>query len=259
MTAPLQRGLSGIIPIRDGILCDYCPELGVQSMLPVCDEVIISDGGSTDGTREFFLEWAKREPKLRVLDWPWPDPKGNPWFLVEWINWTRQFAAFDNVCELDADETFDPVSYPRMRLAVERREGLWFHRVNLWKSPQFEAPRGTVCGHLVVRQNPTELPMVSDNPYPEGEPEVRRRAMRDPSLRIWHLGFLRDKKKFLVKSRREQWYLLNAWDPRLQRAEDTGEDWVELATWKDKPLLNVHEPLPEMVKPWLRARGHSAP
>lgn len=258
MTESLPAGLTGIIPIRDGILCDYCPELGVESMLPVCDEVIISDGRSTDGTREFFQEWATREPKLRVVDYDFPENlTGDPWFLSKWLNWTQQFARFSQVCALDADEVFDPLSYPAMRESIKTRESFFYHRVNLWKDPQHEAPHGTVCAHLVVRSHPTSMPLICDNMFFDGQPEALKAAKFEPSLRIWHLGFLRDKKKFLIKSRREQWYLLNAWDERLQRAEDTGEDWVELTMWKDKALIEHKIKLPEFVKPWLTARGHT--
>lgn len=250
-------GLTGIMAIRNGIELDYCTELAVLSMLPICDEILIGDGGSTDGTREFFTEWAVREPKIHVLDYPWPDPVGDYMIHQKWLNWIQQFAQFDMVCTVDADEVFDPSSYPRMREAVRDHECLWFHRVNLWQDPQHEAPHGTVCGHEVARIGPKELPLVSDQQYPGGEPEIRVRAKRDPSLRIWHLGFLRDKAKFLKKSRCEQRYLLNTYDARLEQCERTGEDWVPLTMWKDRQLIQHGLIIPEFVKPWLLERGHS--
>lgn len=257
--SPVKKGLCGILAIRDGIELDYCGELAIQSMLPVCDEVLIGDGGSTDGTREFFVEWAKQEPKIRVLDYPWPNPVGDQYIHQKWLNWIQQFSRFNMVCTVDADEVFDPSCYSRMTQAAEKQECLWFHRVNLWKDPQHEAPHGTVCGHEVARLGPVELPLVSDQQYPGGEPEIRVKALRDASLRIWHLGFLRDQKKFLKKSRREQLFLLNTYDSRLEQCEKTGEDWVELTMWKDRELIEHKFMLPETIKPWLRERGHSLP
>lgn len=68
----LARGLSGYLPIKDNFSLDYCAHLGVKSLLPVCDEVIIVDAGSTDGTVEFFEDWSKVEPKIRVIHYDLP-------------------------------------------------------------------------------------------------------------------------------------------------------------------------------------------
>lgn len=254
---PKKRGMTGIIPVRNCIELDYCPTLGVESMLPICDEILISDGGSTDGTREFFVEWATREPKIKVLDFPWENPVSSNFFLYRWINWTQQRASYDMIASLDADEAFDPASYPRMREAVEKRECLNFIRLNLWRDPFHTCPKGTVCSWLVARLGPSEMPMVSDNIYPPGEePEIRQNAKNDDSLRIWHLGFLREKEKFFKKCRAELYFLHGiVQDPRLIQAETTGEDWVALCTWKDQPLVEHGFALPELIKPWLKERG----
>ena len=257
MTEPRKRGLTGIVPVRNGEELDYCWRLAVASMLPICDEVIISDGESNDGTYEAALEWAQREPKLRLERWPWPNPVGDAWFLQKWLVWTQQHASYDMICHLDADEIFDPSGYDRMKAAVERRESLWFHRVNLWQDPQHEAPHGTVCAHKVVYLGPGELKAVSDNQYPGGDdPEIMTKAKQDPDLRIWHRGFLRDKAKFVKKWRAETTYLLNTIDARCVQCEKTGEDWVTLTMWPDRQLLDHRLPIPEFIKQWLRERGH---
>ena len=40
-------------------------------MLAVCDEVVVVDGGSTDGTLEELQEWKKNESKLKVFKRKW--------------------------------------------------------------------------------------------------------------------------------------------------------------------------------------------
>ena len=254
---PKKRGLTGIVPVRNGEELDYCWRLAVASLLPVCEEVIISDGESTDGTYQAALAWAKEDPKLKVLRWPWPNPVGDHWFLTKWLNWTQAQASYDMILHLDADEALDRAGDHRIRLAVEKRESLWFHRINLWKDPQHEAPHGTVCAHLVVYLGPGEYPAVSDNVYDGGrDPEIKENAKQHDSLRIWHLGFLRDKRKFLKKWRTESTYLLNTVDPRCGQCEESGEDWVEVTMWKDRQLIEHGLTIPADLRPWLIERGH---
>lgn len=250
------RGLTGIVPVRNGNSLGYCWQLAVESMLPVCDEVLISDGGSDDGTLEAAMLLATQDPKIKVLHYPWDNPVGDHWFLSRWINWSLQFAQFDMQCQLDADEAFDPSSYGMMRLYVSQRKPAWFHRVNLWRDPQHEAPHGTVCAHECVRLGPIEHPAVCDNLHPV-EPWVNLNGERHPSLRIWHLGFLRDQPQFLKKAREIQRMLINTFDPNLAECERTGEDWVKKCPFPaDKPLIKHEIPLPDLIKPWLRERRH---
>ena len=258
MSTPRQRGLTGIIPVRNGDELDYCWRLSLESMVPVCQEVIISDGGSTDGTLEAAQKIADNSGgRIRCVQWPWPEPRGDHWFLQKWLVWTQEKASYDMVCHLDADEVYDPGSFPKMREAVHKRESLWFHRINLWRDPQHEAPHNTVCSQSVVYLNCCEDKLLSDNIYPGGnDPEHKVNAKTHDSLRIWHLGFLRDKKKFLAKARCEQLYLINTFDPRLAECEVTGEDWVEKTMWPDRPLIEHGIELPLIIKPWLEARGH---
>jgi hypothetical protein len=253
------RGLTGIVPVRNGNSLGYCWKLAVESMLPICDEVIICDGESTDGTAEDAREMSFESEKIRLISYPWDNPVGDHWFLSRWINYGLKEARYDMQCQLDADEVLDPSSYPMMRLFVKERKPAWFHRVNLWADPQHEAPHGTVCAHECVRLGPIEHPAVCDNLHPV-EPWVNLNSLRHPSLRIWHLGFLRNQPQFLKKAREIQRMLINTFDPNLAACEATGENWVKKCPFPpEKPLIVHGIELPEIIKPWLRAQGHSIP
>lgn len=272
-----MHGLSGILPVRNAISLDYSYNEAILSMIPVCDEIVICDSDSDDGTRAELDAWAKREEKIRVINYPWPRfptpeeverddltrPKSDPRMLVAWINFAREQCSFNTIAQLDADEVFCPRGYPEMRRAVDDRTPRWFRRINLWGNPDmgiFEAPHGTVCGERVVRVSRQAIELCSDEPRPEGEPECRRTAISDhgDTLKIFHLGFLRRPEAFLRKSRVVQAAIHNCYDPRLREAEKTGGSWVKLSPFPaDRPLLGYPaRDWPRYVKTWLQDRGY---
>ena len=58
--------LSGYTTTKDVINSCYPWEQAIQSMLGFCDEVVVMDGGSTDGTWESLSAWSKKEEKLKI-------------------------------------------------------------------------------------------------------------------------------------------------------------------------------------------------
>jgi hypothetical protein len=270
----LKRGLSGYIPVRNGIRLDYCWTEAAESLLPVCDELILCDSDSTDGTREFMEDWAKRDPKIRVINRPWPElptfaewkadkmrPPSDALMLVKWLNWIRQHCRYDMQITTDADEVLDDRCHQKIRRAVELREARWFRRLNFWQDAQHLVPDGHVCGSNVVRLGPTELEMVSDEPRPGGEPPIRERAVMESGLTFFHYGFLRKQDAFFEKAKVMHLALHSSYDPRLLEAELSGKPWFELSRWPDNiPLATYHDGYhPGCARAWLRARGYQLP
>lgn len=251
----MKRGLCGYVPVRNCNDLDYCWRLSVESLLPVCDQVIVCDSDSTDGTKEELWQWLETEPKLRAINYPWPNPVGDPWMLQKWLNFIREHVSYDMQMTLDADEVLHPDSYKEIAYAVKMRECRWFKRLNFWKDCWHMVPDGWVCGMNVARLGPSELMMVSDNPHPDGEPEIRKRATFHDSLRIWHLGFLRKPEAFFAKSKVMQSVVCNSYDPRLAEAEKTGQPWYEVSTFPAEleRFVGKHPPI---VREWLRERGY---
>jgi glycosyltransferase involved in cell wall biosynthesis len=76
VTMEWRPNISGYTTTKDCVSQDYPFIASIQSMLAFCDEVVVVDGGSTDGTWEKLDDWAKTEDKLNIYkikrDWDHP-------------------------------------------------------------------------------------------------------------------------------------------------------------------------------------------
>src|SRR5258707_14401644 len=101
-----MKTLGGFTMVRNGIALDYCFQEAIRSMLPICDQVVVSDCESTDDTRNVLEEMAKAEPKLKIVDYKWTDPRADAAWFPRWINDTRQRLETDYCTYTDADEVW---------------------------------------------------------------------------------------------------------------------------------------------------------
>lgn len=249
--------ISGFTCIRNAKELDYCLEEAIKSLLPVCDEVVVSDGESTDGTREFLDEWTMREPKLRIVTYMWPGHKNRADYWLIWLNNARGHLRHEMQLSLDADEIIHPSSYPDILEAAKYDKALWFRRNNFLKDAQHTSPDGHLVGHLVCRLGPVWMETCSDEPR-DPEPEIRQLAGLPPrppeKCVINHYGFLRRNyfKKARVVLEIAAWEM----DQRLIRAESEGKEWWNEFHFDGKELGEYKEKHPEVIQKWLLDRGY---
>src|SRR5262245_33645207 len=118
--------------VRNAIELDYPVHLTIDSMLPCCEEVVVGVAESTDGTLEWLQGLYKGNPKVRLVEQPWTEPKGQLDWWVRWIQETQKHLRFEQQLFLDADEVLDPSSIPILRDAPKDR-CYWLRRLNYWK------------------------------------------------------------------------------------------------------------------------------
>ncbi|WP_343700730.1 glycosyltransferase family 2 protein [Chitinophaga sp.] len=126
--------VSGFTFVRNAVKYDYPVVEAIRSILPLCDEVVVSVGDSDDGTLELIRSIGS--PKLRIVHSTWDDSlkEGGRILAVETDK------AFDHVSEdstwafyIQGDEVVHEDDYPAIRAAMERYkddlrvEGLLFN------------------------------------------------------------------------------------------------------------------------------------
>lgn len=251
--------LGGAVCIRNGDLLDFPWRQCVQSLLPVCDEVVLCVGSrSTDNTEEDAREWASREGKIKLCIWDWPDPKGDPDFWVKWLNYAREHITCDYHLQLDADEILHEDSYDEVRRFIQFTPGrsAVFTRYNFWKDHKHTIPDGHCLGKYVIRLAPAHVWLASDGCHPMGNEAVS--ISTRTSAQIFHYGFIRKRDAFFKKERLLQNYFFNSYDPRLESAEKEHGNWMQAYGMPDwvHQLDEYHGTHPAVIKPWLKERGY---
>lgn len=255
--------LGGNVCVRNGDELDYCWREAVLSLLPVCDEVVICDGESTDGTQEAIRDWMNIEPKIKLCVYKWPDPKGDIDFWVNWLNYARLHVRSDFMIQLDADEILSEQSYPAVRavkdLAYPQYFSLWCSRYNFWKDERHLIPPGVCLSDRVIRIAPQNVWLPSDGIHRNGGEAVGMARDWREQIQIFHYGFLRKPGAFFKKARALQGYFFDNYDSRLAAVEDD-KNWmtnIKDVEWINQ-LVEFRGSHPALGKVWLRERGYQA-
>ena len=250
--------LSGVVCVRNAFELGYSWIEAVESLLPVVDECVVCDSDSHDGTKPWLDNWARLDPKITPVNYPWTNPVNTVNWYPEWISYARQHASGSMCIYLDADEALFDEDYEKVINVRDAKGTVFFKRLNFWKDPQHLIPEGHCCGTKVLRMAPANMPVPSDYPY---EPAASTMAQAvDSSIRIGHYGFLRERDKFFKKAREVQRIWVGSYDPRLEAAEKYEGEWSTMpgVTGFVDNLVPYSGSHPKAIIPWLKERGFNA-
>ena len=246
--------ISGYTISRDCIAHDYCIEECVRSMLQFCDEVVVGDAMSKDGTRELV---ADIDPRVRIVDYPRHENLNNARdFVVRWMNATRDHLRGDYQFYLDADEVVGLRGIGDLIDAREKGAALEVNRLNFWGGTEGTVADGEICGKWVIRSGRASMWMPMDCPNLHPRDKEAYQSFQRSGIEVFHYGFLRRPEAFFRKSKFFQRALVGDYDPRLTQAESDGVPWHSRIALQ-RPLDPFSGSHPSVAIPWLRARGYN--
>jgi len=100
--------------VKDVLKQGYPFVESIASALPICDEFLISDGYSQDGTYEVIQKIAILNPKVKVFRDPWPNKK-NVTVLTDVTNILRARCHCDYIFLVQANEVIHEQSAPLIK------------------------------------------------------------------------------------------------------------------------------------------------
>lgn len=235
--------LSGIMVTHQCEQFDYCYREALQSLIETCDEVIVVDGKSTDGTRDVLSSLP-----VTVIDADWsPVPGTVGKWLSDLYNLAKSKASGQFQLGLQADEVLHEIDRNAIRSLDYHTS---FKRLNFWRDPQHYLAPGLVCGHRVFRYGTHEVKFVGDA---EGmESHVRR---DNSAVCIFHYGFLRKTENLIAKSISFEEEVFNTHNPLFDRMKMEGRrPFDEFYS----ELIPYNGPHPKYAWEWLEERGYNS-
>lgn len=249
----MKKGLAGSLFVHDALRLDYCLQAAIESLILVCDEVIVLDCGSTDGTAGLLRHLEHRFEKLTVASSPW-EAAADYSRLAILANRAREMVTYRWHLMLQADEVLHEASYPILRELVEL-DG-WGHRafevrrLNLWRDPAHHIAFNSTmkpCGDAPIRIGHQVIPAVGDAESLRGPASD---ALLDQVV-IFHYGYLR--RGLLEKAiEMQSWFWPDTGpDERLVRMRDAGGGFKPEDLIPDSELREIPMPHPVAAAQWL--------
>lgn len=190
--------VTGFTFVRNAIKLDYPAVEAIRSILPLCDEVIVSVGNSEDGTLDLIR--SINSPKIKIIETVWDDSlrEGGRVLAVE-TDKALSHVSPDTTWAfyIQADEVVHEDDYPAIRAAMEqykddlRVEGLLFKYVHFYGSYDFVGDSRTWYNHEIrIVRNIKGLHSYKDaQGFRIGDRKLNVKAV---NARIHHYGWVKD-------------------------------------------------------------------
>lgn len=250
-----KQTLGGTLFVYNGISNDYCVAEAVASLKALCDEVVLLDAGSTDGTDKLLMSFADDTTKVILLPHEeWEKQKGRE-KLSYFTNIAISYLTTDWNINLQADEVIHEKSFDAIRSAIEEPncESFWNWRINLWGNSQHllnvDDSRKPV-GDFIIRLAKAKYKSIDDAQSIDAQP-ANHRYITD--IRIYHMGFVRSKYVHTEKIRHMlvDVFLMGGNDPKVEAMGNEFNPWIHFSK---EDVVSIQEPLPIFIQEWAKER-----
>ena len=197
--------VTGFSFIRNAVKYNYPIEEALRSILPLCDQVVVAVGDSSDGPRELV---AGIDPKIRIIDTVWDETirEGGRVLAVET---DKAFQAIGNEADwciyIQGDEVLHEDGYPAVREAMEKWkdhpevDGLLFNYRHFFGSYDYVGSESRWYRHeiRVIRNNKGIYAYRDAQGFRKGDNEKLR--VKPVDAWIHHYGWVQEPKVIKAK------------------------------------------------------------
>ncbi len=251
----MSNTLGGTLFAYNAIKHDYCLAEAIESLKALCDEVVLLDAGSDDGTSKLIQSFADEKTKIICLpNEEWHRHQGRE-KLAFFTNVAIASLSTDWNFNLQADEVIHQDSFSSIRDAIEKpnAESFWVKRIDLYGDSQhyLDVPYNRKpVGTEIIRLAKTKYLSIDDAQSIAAQPADWGYL---DMIRIYHCGFIRSKfvhtKK--IKHMLEDIFLMGN-DQNVEKMGDIFDCWKMGFSKEDvKP---IEEELPIYVQQWAKDR-----
>jgi hypothetical protein len=252
-----HMNIGGSLFVYNAQKYDYCMAEAVESLLAFCDEVVVLDCGSTDGTLEILKAMAGKYSALKIHEGGnWEIAPGRE-RLSMLANQAKSYLNTDWHFMLQADEVVHEASIPFIKEAVASGNAPGYHcrRWNCYGSPDLCIrldSNAKPCGDRPVRLARIDIPAVDDA---EGLAPSQCSPAYEEKIQIVHYGLVRKGAALIEKAiDMQKWFFGNP-DYRLIEAQKEGVFVADVFTPESEymPLPCSH---PVYTRQWLAERAN---
>jgi len=244
----MSKRLGGTQFVIDGIKYDYCFKESIESLKEFCDEIVVIDAGSRDGTAEVLKTLEDKKTKIIYLDREeWDSLHG--W---QKLNHYSNKAISELTTEWNFYQQADEVVHEKCHKAIREAadygtaEAYLVTRINLWNTPfQMLNVQGNrnPCSTQVIR--------LAKSHYMTGGDAESIHAPASGAyldrIRLYHFGFVRRRDVHVEKIRNMQ---ANVFECDVDKKLEGMPVFDPAAWFGPEDLLPVPEPLPAIMQRW---------